>query len=246
MLLGLFVFAGGLAHYGALILGWRRQKDFVERYIRQAKRAAWGDDVGIAGIPGLDGIPAAASVPIPAAQDDGMQQLNRRQKRLQERESKKESKKPKTMRNQSGVDTPGTGTSTPKEIEAAGPQGAKKRVQAENGKVLLVDSVGNVWLEEENGDGEIQEFLLDPNEIPRPTYRQTALFQLPIWVYHTIRKRLPGGAKEEAVVESDSDDGQHTPPSSDEAEKPSEQAQRLKAAINNQVKSRARKNGKGR
>ena len=246
VLFGLFVFAGGLAHYGALILGWRRQKDFVERYIRQAKRAAWGDDVGIAGLPGLDGIPATASVPVPAAQDDDLQQMNRRQKRLQERENKKESKKPKASRHQNGVDTPGTGTSTPKEIEAAGPQGAKKRVQAENGKVLLVDSVGNVWLEEESKSGEVQEFLLDPDEIPRPTFRQTALFRLPLWVYSTIRKRLPGGAEPEEEADSDSDDGQDTPPSSDEAEKPLVPAERLKAAIEKQARNRARKSGKGR
>jgi hypothetical protein len=49
-------------------------------------------------------------------------------------------------------------------VEAAitsGPQGAKKRIVAENGKVLIVDSVGNVFLEEETEDGMKGEFLLD-------------------------------------------------------------------------------------
>jgi hypothetical protein len=49
-------------------------------------------------------------------------------------------------------------------VEAAitsGPQGAKKRIVAENGKVLIVDSVGNVFLEETTEDGVKGEFLLD-------------------------------------------------------------------------------------
>ena len=168
--------------------------------------------------------------------------MNRRQKRLQEKEKIRESRKPKTTRRRGGADSPGTGTSTPNEIEAAGPQGAKKRVQAENGKILLVDSVGNVWLEEETKKGKPREFLLDPNEIPRPTFRQTALFRLPIWVYSTIRKRLPGGAEEEADTDIDSSDGQDTPPSSDdESKKQPEKAERLKAAMEKQVRNRTRK-----
>lgn len=41
------------------------------------------------------------------------------------------------------------------------PAGQRKRVVAENGKVLVVDSVGNVYLEEEDEEGNVREFLLD-------------------------------------------------------------------------------------
>jgi hypothetical protein len=54
------------------------------------------------------------------------------------------------------------GISAPVEATiTSGPQGAKKRIVAENGKVLIVDSVGNVFLEEETEDGVKGEFLLD-------------------------------------------------------------------------------------
>lgn len=54
------------------------------------------------------------------------------------------------------------GISTPVEAEViSGPQGAKKRIVAENGKVLVVDSVGNVFLEIENEDGMKGEYLVD-------------------------------------------------------------------------------------
>lgn len=181
VLAGLFVVGGGFAHYGALYLSWKRQNEFVERYIRQARRAAWGDDSGIAGIPGLNGV--AVPVQSSPTQNDGAATLNRRQKRQQERENKKEkdSAKPKGGGQRSG-------TNTPLEIDSlTGPQGAKKRVQAENGKILLVDSAGNVFLEGEDEDGEKQEYLLDPNEISRPTIRQTLVFRLPAWLYAKIR-----------------------------------------------------------
>jgi hypothetical protein len=55
-----------------------------------------------------------------------------------------------------------SGISTPVEAQlTSGPQGAKKRIVAENGKVLVVDSAGNVFLEEESEEGQKQEFLLD-------------------------------------------------------------------------------------
>jgi hypothetical protein len=60
-----------------------------------------------------------------------------------------------------------SGISTPIEAEIiSGPQGAKKRIVAENGKVLIVDSVGNVFLEEETEDGTKGEFLLDVSDSP--------------------------------------------------------------------------------
>ncbi|KAL8943640.1 MAG: hypothetical protein Q9216_000928 [Gyalolechia sp. 2 TL-2023] len=176
VLAGLFVVGGGFAHYGALYLSWKRQTEFVERYVRHARKAAWGDESGIAGISGINGV--AIPEQSPPIQNDGAATLNRRQKRQQERESKKEkdSAKSKGMR-RSGANMllePGS---------AVEPQGARKRVQAENGKTLIVDSTGNVFLEGEDEDGEKQEYLLDPLEISKPTIRQTLVFRLPVWLY---------------------------------------------------------------
>lgn len=191
VLVGLFAFGGGLVHYAAMYVSWQRQRDYAERIIRDARRSAWGDDSGIGGIPGIDGAMTAttASPPASLAQENGAAVLNRRQKRMQERENKKEKDK-KTSR---GVKRSGTSTPTPLESEAEqGPQGAKKKVQAPNGKVLIVDSVGNVYVEEEDEHGERVELLLDPEEIPKPTFSQTVLFRLPVWTYHKIHSRIAG------------------------------------------------------
>lgn len=181
VLLGLFLVGGGGAHYGALLLSWKRQREFVDRYIRHARRAAWGDETGIRGIPGLDG--SAATGPAPVEEPDSTMHMNRRQKRQMEKEQKKEKpgKGAKSGGRSSGTQTP-TGT--------AAPTGERKRVQAENGKILLVDSIGNVFLEEQDEDGTTQEFLLDLDEIPRPTIRDTALYRFPIWVYGMAVGRL--------------------------------------------------------
>lgn len=185
VLVGLFVIGGGLVHYGAMYLSWKRQRGFVERYIRYARRAAWGDESGVKGIPGIDG--AGIAVPPVSAQDEGATMLNRRQKRLQLKEGKKEKdkKKPRAAR-ESGS------TNTLEPEFDVGPQGPKKRVQAENGKVLIVDSVGNVFLEEEDENGERCEYLLDPDEISKPTIRKTILVRLPVWIYDIIRSRVLG------------------------------------------------------
>ncbi|SLM33480.1 DnaJ domain [Lasallia pustulata] len=202
VLIGLFVLGGGLAHYGAMYLSWKRQREFVERYIRYARRAAWGDELGIKGIPGIDGSISAPPPAATTATEDGGYALNRRQKRMQERESKKDKDGKKTRGGRR------SGTSTPMEATAPaeGPQGEKKRVQAENGKTLIVDSVGNVFLEEENPDGEKEEYLLDPNEIMKPTFRQTMLFRLPVWVYVTLKGRVLGRSKGIDEAESDAND----------------------------------------
>lgn len=197
VLVGLFIVGGGFAHYGALYVSWKRQKEFVERYIRHARRAAWGEDSGIGGIPGTDGV--AAPAPSLPTQDDGGVALNRRQKRQQERESRKE----KDSARSKGVRR--SGTSTPMETDSViEPQGAKKRVQAENGKTLIVDSAGNVFLEGEGEDGEKQEYLLDPNEISKPTLRQTLVFRLPVWAYSKVKHLVTGqskGSEEETTTE---------------------------------------------
>ncbi|KAL9131855.1 MAG: hypothetical protein Q9217_000301 [Psora testacea] len=191
VLSGLFLFGGGLVHYGAMYLSWRRQRGFMERYIRHARRAAWGDDSGIKGIPGIDGAMTGTTVTPPStlAQENGAAVLNRRQKRMQEKEAKKEKR--------SGKGSKDNGVSTPQESEpeTSGPQGAKKRVQAENGKILIVDSLGNVFLEEEDEHGETGEYLLDPDEIPKPIYQQTIVFRLPAWAYRKVKVWLLGKSK---------------------------------------------------
>ncbi len=197
VLVGLFVVGGGFAHYGALYLSWRRQKEFVQRYIRHARKAAWGDDSGIGGIPGVDGV--AATPPTLPAEDDAGITLNRRQKRQQERENKKDGSRSKGVRQ--------GGTSTPMDTDSVTePQGAKKRVQAENGKTLVVDSAGNVFLEGEDEDGERQEYLLDPAEISKPTISQTLVLRLPIWAYVKVRclvTGLPREVEEEVMMRRD-------------------------------------------
>jgi hypothetical protein len=192
VLVGLFLVLGGGAHYGALVLGWKRQKDFIDRYIRQARRTAWGDETGIRGIPGVDG--TTAPVPAVTEEPDNMMQMNRRQKRQFEKENKKE----KSGKGKAVVKSSVAQTSARDE----GPTGEKKRVVADNGKVLIVDAIGNVYLEEEDEDGNTQEFLLDPDEIAKPTIKDTALYKFPGWIYHKATHRFRKPAK---TVDSDQD-----------------------------------------
>ena len=184
VLMGLFIFGGGLVHYGALYLSWKRQKEFIERLIRDARKNAWGDDLGIRGISGVDSALGGISATAPATttQENAAAMLNRRQKRMQERDSKKEDRKSKGARQ--------TGSSTPLESEPTGPQGSKRKVQASNGKVMIVDSVGRVFLEQEDEEGEKQEYLLDPDDLPEPTLKETILFRLPMWMYQKIKSRV--------------------------------------------------------
>ncbi|KAJ5670264.1 hypothetical protein N7523_007009 [Penicillium sp. IBT 18751x] len=191
VLMGLFLVFGGAAHYGALYLGWKRQREFVDRYIRQARRAAWGDDMGI---PGINSVAASAPAPAPEA-EGGAVAMNRRQKRMMDKENRKESRRPKPSPRPSGTSTPTDPT------EPVTSTGERKRVVAENGKVLIVDSIGNVFLEEENEEGEKQEFLLDVDEIQRPSIRDTMVFQLPIWCFKRSVGRIMGTS--EAPEEED-------------------------------------------
>lgn len=194
VLVGLFLVGGGGAHYLALITGYKRQRDFMERYIKHARKAAWGDETGIRGIAGLGG---PAEVPETLAEPDPAANLNRRQKRELERQSKKDkSSKAKPAR-------------TPP-VQISSPAGDKKRVIAENGKVLIVDSVGHVFLEEEDEDGITQEFLLDVDEIPKPTVWDTAVVRVPVWLYHKasdrfLHKPQPVAGEEASPSESEED-----------------------------------------
>lgn len=193
VLVGLFTFGGGLVHYGAMYMSWQRQKDFIERYVRNARRSAWGDDSGIRGIPGVDGAVTGTSTAPPStpAQETGAVALNRRQKREEEKQAKKDAKNPKKSKALQR-----SGASTPLESESAepvsGPQGAKKKVQAENGKWLIVDSVGNVFMEEDDENGIKGEFLLDPESLLKPTFQDTVLYKLPAWTFSTVKGRIMG------------------------------------------------------
>ncbi|CAO2649012.1 Nn.00g099610.m01.CDS01 [Neocucurbitaria sp. VM-36] len=191
VLVGLLIVMGGGMHYFALLMGWKRRREFVERYIRHARKTAWGDETAIQGIPGVD---AAAPVNTqqwdndsPEDTPDEMVPRNRREKRAMDKENRKGKKV------QAARKARASGISTPAEAElTSGPQGAKKRIVAENGKVLIVDSVGNVFLEEETEDGMKGEFLLDPDEEPQPTIYDTLLFKLPKFAYNQSVGRLLG------------------------------------------------------
>lgn len=215
VLTGLFVAFGGAAHYGALFLGWKRQREFVDRYIRHARRSAWGDELGIRGIPGVDSPDAAAAPPPPAAENEGP--MNRKQKRMMDRENRKDGKGKATRK---GSRSPGTATPTSESAGGPSPSGERKRVVAENGKTLIVDSIGNVFLEEENEDGVKQEFLLDIEEIQRPTIRDTMLFRLPAWFFQKSVGRFTGSSEPAAAADAEEEDDENL---GDEAES-SEQA----------------------
>ncbi|KAG8165122.1 hypothetical protein KVR01_005397 [Diaporthe batatas] len=194
VMFGVFLALGGGAHYIALYMGWKRQREFVERYIKFARHAAWGDNLGIPAVDiGTGGAPVGTAAPPPAADEQQEQAMptNRKMRRMQEREAKKGNSGEAPKRGGRRAPTrasSASGTATPTAAAgaaagSAGPQGAKKRVVAENGKVLVVDSLGDVYLEQEDEDGNVEEFLLDPNEIPKPTIRDTALVRMPIWFY---------------------------------------------------------------
>lgn len=162
VMFGVFMAVGGGAHYIALYMGWKRQRDFVERYIKFARHAAWGDNLGI-NMPALDaGGPVGTAAPPAAEEEQRAMPTNRRMRRMQERENKKETTQEgggrRVGRKLAARAASASGTATPVE---GGPQGAKKRVVAENGKILVVDSLGDVYLEQEDEENNVELFLLD-------------------------------------------------------------------------------------
>ncbi|CZT18087.1 related to ERJ5 Endoplasmic Reticulum located J-protein [Ramularia collo-cygni] len=204
VMIGLFIFVGGAVHYAALFLSWKRHREFVARYIKHARRMAWGEDSAVGNIPGLDD---AAAAPTSASGSDAQQesmQWNRKQKREMERQKKKDGKNPvKAAKMAAAAEkAKSEGASTPVEPDSPtlGPVGAKKRTVAENGKVLIVDSVGNVFLEQETEEGGRQEFLLDPEEVPRPTIYDTVLVRLPLFIWNRSLGQLLGKQTSDHVV----------------------------------------------
>ena len=161
VLTGLFVIFGGGAHYGAMYMNWKRRREFVQRYIRLARQKAWGNDMGI---PGVDvNLGEESVVPGAQAQDetaDGTATAsNRKERRRMEKEGKKEKAKSNKIKAAETIDATGSGD------EKSGPRGMKKRVEAPNGKTLIVDSNGGVYLEEEDEDGVKHLSLLNVSDI---------------------------------------------------------------------------------
>jgi hypothetical protein len=184
VLVGLFVMFAGVVHYVILRMNYTKHRGFMERYIRHARKTAWGSETALGGVPGLNGSAVAAPTPPAAEEEDSYAGMNRKQRRQMEREEKKPSKKPKLPKRH--------GTETPPITSAI--EGPKKRIVAENGKVLVVDSIGNVFLEEEqegeDGNVTVVESLLDIDEIHPPTIYDTAVVRLPIFVYHKVTDRF--------------------------------------------------------
>ncbi|CAK7208364.1 hypothetical protein SBRCBS47491_000067 [Sporothrix bragantina] len=225
VLFGLFVFVGGGAHYIALYMSWKRQREFVERYIRYARHAAWGNQLGgvdLGGDIGADPSMAANADPSTGGGDDEPQQpniaMNRKQRRMQERDAKRDAAREATGGRRARRGGPGasgagsSGTATPTPQAAAGPTGAKKRVVAENGKILVVDSLGDVYLEQTDEEGKVEELLLDINEVARPTFKDTAVYRLPAWVFSlTAGRLLKGKADDEDFAEAEEVNREETP-----------------------------------
>lgn len=195
VLVGMFVMFAGVAHYVVLRLSYTKQREFVDRYIRHARKAAWGSETAIGAIPGLNGSAMATPAPTVAEEEDPYAGMNRKQRRQMEKEEKKPSKKSKLPKRH--------GTETPPITSAV--EGPKKRVVAENGKVLVVDSIGNVFLEEEQEDEDgnvtVVESLLDVDEIHPPTIYDTAVVRLPIFLYHKATDRFLKRGEFSEIVE---------------------------------------------
>ncbi|RDW64182.1 putative endoplasmic reticulum located J-protein ERJ5 [Coleophoma crateriformis] len=223
----LFIFVGGGGHWLALYLSWNRQREFVGRYIKFARHAAWGDNLGIPGVEGTATPPVASGSD---GVDPEAMPLNRRQRRMQEKDTKKDKseKKPKSKR--------GSPASTP-----TGSTGIKKRVVAENGKILIVDSAGNVYLEQPDENGVNHEFLLDPNELPQPSIKDTALVRFPVWVFNQSAGRFLNKAPAE---DASSEEGGEATPSSSDAEEDFEVLEKVKTSSYNGKSLKKKKSGR--
>jgi len=200
----LFIVGGGGIHYAVLYTKYVRQREFIERYIKHARRMAWGDDTKLANVPGLGDSQSNGATPREQTPENNQEsmQWNRKQKRAMEKEKKKG---PSKTSNNSRIaeKAKNEGVSTPVEAElTSGPVGAKKRTVAENGKILIVDSVGNVYLEDETEEGDRHEFLLDPNEIAKPSFQSTFLFRGPKFLYNKSIGRVLGQTTDHAAWEA--------------------------------------------
>lgn len=102
----------------------------------------------------------------------------------------------------------GKSKADPKPEKIQTPTGERRRVLAENGKVLIVDSAGNVFLEEEDEDGNVEEFPLVLDEIKKPTFYDTAVVRLPVWLFRKafdpyLKNTQPGPSEDVPQTESE-------------------------------------------
>ncbi|KAG6040865.1 hypothetical protein E4U41_006837 [Claviceps citrina] len=194
VVVGLFIVGGGAIHYLILYMSWKRQREFVERYVKFARDTAWGGNLAIPNIEPQSS--SAPATPPPGEEEDAAAAIpqNRRERRMQQKAVKKDTGRgqPKKTSRKSASDS---------RDASAGPSGVRRRVVAENGKVLVVDSLGDVYLEDEDEEGVVNEFLLDPNELARPTFKDTAVVRLPLYVFDLTLGRFV--AKKEVEAESE-------------------------------------------
>lgn len=189
-LIGLWVFCSGAVHYGILVLNHRQHKSFVERTIKKARKSAFGDESIAAAIPGIDTagetVSAAAAAPAPEAEEDsGPEPRNRKERRMMEKMQAKE-KSGKAAKSTSKKRP----TAKPAAAEPNAPKVPKRKVQAANGKVLLVANDGKVYIEAEDEDGNSEEHLLDPDALEQPSFSQTALVRAPFWLVNLVKDRV--------------------------------------------------------
>ena len=110
VLFGCFLAGGGAFHYLALYMSWKRQREFVERYIKFARSAAWGENMAI---PGVDTAGSGTATPPPAEDEQAPLAMNRKQRRMQERGAKRENAKENRRNGRGRAARPASGSATP-------------------------------------------------------------------------------------------------------------------------------------
>ncbi|KAI5290222.1 hypothetical protein KEM54_002164 [Ascosphaera aggregata] len=204
VLVGLYIAFAGLGHYAALVLSYKQQRQFVEKCIKHARRTAWGNDMGIGALANIGTGAVASSSPTEAsgvdagsADGSGVSPMNRRQKRMMEKESRKEAKR------SAGGASSKTAESSPSNIpeiptNVPGTYGERRRVELPNGIPVIVDSSGAVYIEEADEEGNSWEELLDADALVKPRFRDTAMFTLPGWLLRRILRRTAASIDESA------------------------------------------------
>ncbi|KAG6029157.1 hypothetical protein E4U19_007483 [Claviceps sp. Clav32 group G5] len=181
VMVGLFIVGGGAIHYLILFMNWKRQREFVERYVKFARDTAWGGNLGI---PNIE--PQAAAPATPSGEEDDAAAYvpqNRRERRMQQKGVKKETGRGRSKKVVKKSPAASRDASS-------GPTGVRRKVVAENGKVLIVDSLGDVYLEEQDEEGVMNEYLLDPTELAQPTFKDTAVVRLPLHIFNMTLGRF--------------------------------------------------------
>lgn len=199
VLLGLYVVFAGLAHYAAMKLNYTRQKQFTEFCMKYARRTAWGDEMGIGAVANLGTGADAGPSPVaaPTAETNGTEgasgaTLTRRQKRMMDRESRKESKK------NAGKNAPDASSPMAEvPVNVPGSYGERRRVDLPNGVPVIVDSMGDVFIEEHDDEGNTWEEILNIDMIPKPQFTKTAMFTFPVWVMDKVKSKFVREPREE-------------------------------------------------